>query len=87
VFPSLFLGAAGGIAFSHLPGLPMLTGAAIGIGAMAVAMLRLPLTSVLLATVLFGSNGLRFMPEVIVAVVVSHVLTAWLTRPVDPHGR
>src|SRR5262249_10499705 len=44
VFPALFLGAAGGIAFSHLPGLPMLAGAAMGTGAMAAAMLRLPLT-------------------------------------------
>jgi H+/Cl- antiporter ClcA len=81
VFPSMFIGAAGGIALSHLPGLPLVTGAAIGIGAMATAMLRLPLTSTLLATVLIGANGVDTMPLVIVAVVVSHVVTAWL----DPH--
>ena len=46
----MFVGAAGGIALSHLPGLPMIAGAAMGIGAMSVAMLGLPLTSVLLAT-------------------------------------
>jgi H+/Cl- antiporter ClcA len=85
VFPSMFIGAAGGIALSHLPGLPMVTGAAVGIGAMATAMLRLPLTATLLATVLIGANGLQTMPLVIVAVVVSHVLTAWLTpRPPPP---
>ncbi len=37
IFPSLFIGAAGGIALSHLPGLPMIAGAAMGIGAMMVA--------------------------------------------------
>lgn len=79
VFPATFLGAAGGIALSHLPGLPVLAGAAIGIGAMTVVMLRLPLVSVLLATVLLDS-GLDLMPMVIVAVVVAHVLTAWLDR-------
>src|ERR1700691_2310568 len=51
-FPALFLGAAGGVALSHLPGLPLVDGIAIGIGAMSVVMLRLPLTSVLLATLL-----------------------------------
>ena len=47
IFPGLFVGAAGGIALSHLPGLPMIAGAAMGIGAMTVAMLGFPLTSVL----------------------------------------
>ena len=32
-FPAMFIGAAGGIALSHLPGLPMSAGAAMGIGA------------------------------------------------------
>ena len=39
---------------SHLPGLPMIAGVAIGIGAMTTVMLGLPLTSVLL-TALFLS--------------------------------
>ena len=47
VFPAMFVGAAGGIALSHLPGLPPIAGAAMGIGAMCVVMLKLPLTSVL----------------------------------------
>ncbi len=78
-FPAMFLGAAGGIAMSHLPGLSLVSGAAIGIGAMTVGMLRLPLTSVLLASLFFGTNGLTVMPLVIVAVVVSHVVTIRLT--------
>src|SRR4029077_6940986 len=42
-FPGMFIGAAGGIALSHLPGLPMIAGVAMGIGAMPVVMLGLPL--------------------------------------------
>jgi H+/Cl- antiporter ClcA len=76
VFPSLFLGAAGGIALSHLPGLGMIAGMAMGIGAMCAVMLRLPLTSVLLATLLLYSDGVAVMPLVIVAVVVAYVLSA-----------
>ena len=80
----MFVGAAGGIALSHLPGLPFVPGAAMGIGAMCAAMLRLPLVSVLLATLLLGTDGLPVMPVVIVAVVVAHVVTARLTPPPEP---
>jgi H+/Cl- antiporter ClcA len=79
VFPAMFLGAAGGIALSHLPGLPMVAGVAMGIGAMSVVMLRLPLTSVLLATLLLASDALAVMPLVIVAVAVAYVASARLT--------
>ena len=37
-------------------------------------MLRLPLTSTLLATLLLGSDGLQVTPEVIMAVVVAYVV-------------
>jgi hypothetical protein len=77
-FPAMFLGAAGGIALSHLPGLPLVPGVAMGIGAMTVVMLRLPLTSVLLATLLLFSSGVAVMPLVIVAVVVAYVASARL---------
>jgi H+/Cl- antiporter ClcA len=83
VFPSMFLGAAGGLAMSHLPGLPMVAGVAMGIGAMSVVMLRLPMTSVLLATLLLFSAGLAVTPLVIVAVVVAHVAAAWLSPAFD----
>jgi H+/Cl- antiporter ClcA len=78
-FPALFLGAVGGVALSHLPGLPLVDGVAMGIAAMSVVMLRLPLTSVLLASLLLASDGLAVMPLVIVAVVVAYVLSARLT--------
>ncbi len=75
-FPAMFIGAAGGIALSHLPGLPLIAGVAMGIGALCVVMPTLPLTSVLLATLLLASDGLAVMPLVIVAVVVAHVAAA-----------
>jgi H+/Cl- antiporter ClcA len=78
VFPAIFLGAAGGLALSHLPGLPLAPAVGMGIGAMSAVMLRLPLTSVLLATLLLLSDGLAIMPLVIVAVVVAYVVSARL---------
>lgn len=81
VFPAMFIGAVGGAAMSHLPGLPLVPAVAMGIGAMSVTMLRLPLTSVLLATLLLASDGLAVMPLVIVAVVVAHVVTARISPP------
>ncbi|KPC78197.1 MULTISPECIES: chloride channel protein [Streptomyces] len=81
IFPAMFLGAAGGLALSHLPGLNATSGFAMGIGAMCVAMLRLPMTSVLLATLLLGSEGVTVMPLVIVSVVVSYVLVLRFERP------
>jgi H+/Cl- antiporter ClcA len=81
VFPALFLGAAGGIALSHAPGLPMIAGAGMGIGAMSVSMLGLPLTSVLLVSVFLPADALALMPIVIVAVVVAYVTSARLSPP------
>jgi H+/Cl- antiporter ClcA len=83
-FPALFVGAVGGVALSHLPGLPLVDGVAIGIGAMSVVMLRLPLTSVLLASLLLASDGLAVMPLVIVAVVVAYVGSARFTPSPAP---
>lgn len=75
VFPSMFIGAIIGIAFSHFGGLPEIPAIAMGIGAMAVTMLRLPFTAVLLATLLLFSAGLAVMPLVIIAVVVAFVVS------------
>jgi H+/Cl- antiporter ClcA len=79
VFPAMFIGAAVGIAASDLPGLSLVPAVAMGIGAMSTAMLTLPLTSTLLATLLLGTDGLNVMPLVIVAVVVTYVASARLT--------
>ena len=85
-FPGMFIGAAGGIALSHLAGLPPITGAAIGIGAMTAGMLQLPITAVLLTTLFLGIYGIDVMPLVIVAVVVAFVTSKWLAGPpAAPH--
>jgi len=80
-FPAMFIGAAMGVALSHLPGLPAVAGVAMGIGAMAVTMLRLPLTSVLLTTLFLQADGVTLMPLVIVAVVVAYVASVRLSPP------
>jgi H+/Cl- antiporter ClcA len=80
-FPAMFLGAAGGVALSHLPGLAVVPAAAMGIGAMTAAMLRLPLTAVLLTTLFLGSDGFPVMPVTIVAVVVAYLTANRLTPP------
>ena len=87
VFPALFLGAAGGIALSHAPGLPMIAGVGMGVGAMSVAMLNLPLTSVLLASVFLQADAVALMPLIIVSVVVAYVASARLApaKPREPH--
>ena len=84
IFPAMFIGAAGGIALSHAPGLPLIAGVGMGIGAMAVAMLGLPLTSVLLPAVLLQADALDLTPLVIVAVVVAYVTSARLAPPPSP---
>jgi hypothetical protein len=86
VFPAMFLGAAIGVAAADLPGLELVPAVAMGIGAMCTSMLRLPLTAVLLATLLLLSDGLQAMPLVIVAVVVAHVTAARLDTPADDSG-
>jgi hypothetical protein len=52
----MFIGAVGAIALSHLPGLPVIAGAAIGTGAMTAGMLQLPLTAVLITTLFLGAD-------------------------------
>ena len=86
IFPSMFIGAAIGLLISHLPGLDPVAGAAMGIGAMSAVMLTLPLTSVLLATLLLYSDGIRVMSLVIVAVVVAYVIGARLAPKPAPES-
>jgi H+/Cl- antiporter ClcA len=83
IFPGMFIGAAGGIALSALPGLPLIAGVGMGIGAMTVAMLGLPLTSVLLTALFLQGDGLALTPLVIVAVTVSYVASARLAPEPD----
>jgi len=83
-FPALFLGAAAGIMASHLPGFPIQAGVAVGMGAAVVAVLRLPLSAVVLATLLTVHAGSNVEPLIIVGVVVSYIITLLLSRTPAP---
>jgi len=93
IFPSLFIGGAIGVLAADLPGMSLVPGLAIGIGAMCASMLKLPFTSVLLATVMLSSDAYAVMPLAIVAVVVAYVAThrlapprSWLARTAATHS-
>jgi H+/Cl- antiporter ClcA len=85
-FPGLFLGVACGLLASHLPGLAETPGAAVGMGAAMVAVLRLPLASVVLATLLTSHTGTGVEPLIIVGVVVAYLTTIALHRGEDQDG-
>jgi hypothetical protein len=80
-FPALFLGAAAGLMADRLPGLPMTPAVAVCMGAATVAVLRLPLSAVMIASLLTAPSGSGSGPLIIVAVVVAHITTLNLTRP------
>jgi chloride channel protein, CIC family len=77
-FPAMFVGAAAGVLASHLPGFDVTPAVAVGIGAGVVAVLRLPLSAVVLATVLTTNSGVGDTPLIIVGVVVAYAVTMGL---------
>ncbi len=79
-FPAIFIGAAAGLVGSHLPGFSMTGAVGVGIGTGVVSMLRLPLSAVVLATVLVSDSGAGTGPLIIVGVVVAYVASVGLDR-------
>jgi H+/Cl- antiporter ClcA len=78
-FPALFLGTVAGLLAGHLPGLSETPAVAVLMGAACVSMLRLPLSSVVIALLLTSSAGLAVGPLIIVAVTTAYVTTEVLT--------
>ena len=78
-FPALFLGVVGGLMAAHLPGFSETPAVATMMGAGVVAMLRLPLSSIVIALLLTSKAGLGIAPLIIVAVVVAYLATAALS--------
>ncbi|MDF9816048.1 chloride channel protein [Streptomyces sp. SPB162] len=76
IFPALFLGAAAGTLFSPLPGLGFVPAIAAGMAAAAASALRLPVSSVVLVSLLLGGSAM--MPVVILSAVVAFVTTELL---------
>jgi H+/Cl- antiporter ClcA len=79
-FPALFIGAAAGVLASHLPGFDLTGAVGVGMGAGAVSVLRLPLSCVVLASVLVSKSGEGTGPLIIVGVVVAYLVTVALGR-------
>ena len=78
-------GGVAGLIASHLPGYDETQAVAVLVGAMCVSILRLPLSSVMIATLLSASAGLAVAPLIIVAVVVAY-LTSHRSRPTSTRG-
>jgi H+/Cl- antiporter ClcA len=79
-FPALFLGAAAGILMSRLPGFQLTAAVAVGMGASLAAVLRLPLSAVVIATLLTAKSGPGAGPVVIVGVVIAYLTAIALDR-------
>jgi H+/Cl- antiporter ClcA len=73
-----------GIMAFHLPGFRIKAGVAVGMGAAVVAVLRLPLSAVVLATLLTSHAGTNVEPLIIVVVVASYIITLLLSRSSTP---
>ena len=89
-FPAMFLGIVGGLLAAHLPGFAETPAIAVLMGAACVSVLRLPLSSIVIALVVSGA-GIGVAPLVIVGVVVAlsgdrGALGAPGAAPDDPDG-
>ncbi|MCX5377504.1 chloride channel protein [Streptomyces sp. NBC_00091] len=79
IFPALFLGAAAGVLASPLPGLGVVPAVAAGLAAAAASVLRLPVSSAVMAILLIGSPGMT--PVVILAAIAALITTELLPGP------
>jgi H+/Cl- antiporter ClcA len=79
-FPIMYLGVAAGILASHLAGFPITAAAAVGMAAGVASVLRLPLSAVMIATVLTAKAGSGDEPLIIVGAVVAFVVTLVLSN-------
>ena len=84
VFPALLIGAAmGALAAEVLPGLEVTPAFAAGIAAATAAVLRVPFTAALLATVLVGSSAADVAPIAVLAAAVGWLVAVALPNPED----
>ena len=84
VFPAIALGVAAAIAAADvLPGLNTTPAVAAGIAAGTTAVLRVPFTAVLLATLLMGSSAFDVAPIAVLAAVVAWLVATALPSPED----
>ena len=82
-FPAIFLGVVAGLMAAHLPGYAETQAVAVLVGAACVSVLRLPLASVMIASLLCAKAGLAVAPLIVVAVVIAYLTTEALTAFVN----
>ena len=81
IFPAVLLGVATGELLDGLPGLGATPAIAIGMAGFAVSMLRLPLSSVVLVTLLLAPAGVGVVPMAILSAVAAFVVTELIDPP------
>ena len=84
-FPAIFVGIVGGVLVAHLPGLAETPAIAVLVAAMCVSMLRLPLSSIVIALIITRA-GLGSTPLIIVGVAVAYFVTIGLAARREPAG-
>ncbi len=80
-FPGLFLGAVAGLMAGQLPGYSITPAIAVGMAAAVAAVLRLPLSAIVIAAVLTVGAGSGSTPLVIVGSVVAYLAASRLLPP------
>jgi chloride channel protein, CIC family len=84
VFPAIALGVAAAMVVANLfPSLHTTPAVAIGIAAGTTAVLRVPFTAVLLATLLLGSSAFDVAPIAVLAAAVAWLIATALPNPED----
>src|SRR5215468_7743126 len=86
-FPALFLGASAGVLAAHLPGVAQTVAVAVLMSAACAAVLRLPLSSVVITLVLVSHAGVGLTSLIVVAAVVAFVTAEALDALKDRFGR
>jgi hypothetical protein len=74
-------GVSAGLVGSHLAGFDETAAVAVGLGAATVSALGLPLSAVVLATLMTAKTGAGATPLIIVGVVAAYLTTRVLSRP------
>ncbi len=80
-FPALFLGAVAGLMAGQLPGFSITPAVAVGMAAPVAAVLRLPLSAIVIAAVLTEGSGAGSEPLVIIGTIVAYMVSRVLLPP------
>lgn len=87
VFPAIAIGVAAGVmAANVLPGLETTPAVAVGIAAGTAAVMRVPFTAVLLATLLMGESAPDVAPIAVFAAATGWLVATALPNPEDRDG-